>query len=307
MRQRSFLDQAGNPAGVDFGLGQVMLTRGRDVELDPYGTRSGLSLEVLDEPEIVDGLALEGFAVMDQPVTQMINVTLRWKALRDGLPRHIPLLRLRSEGDPSTVVGSTLFEERYPTSEWAQGEVIFERRDLVYPPSGDRAVLEIELDGTIVPLAEILLDAIQRTFVAPPMQHLVGVRFGGFAELLGYDVDGVEVTSGDKVGLTLYWKATNDAPLSASYTVFAHMLGEDGRLIGQHDGKPAGGTRPTMSWVGGEVIADTHEMIFTDLGYQGKALIEVGLYESFTIERVPTDDGSDHIILPTEVLVRPAQ
>jgi hypothetical protein len=56
--------------------------------------------------------------------------------------------------------------------------------------------------------------------------------------------------------------------------------------------------------VPGEVIADGHEMEFSDLGYRGKALLEVGLYESFTIERILTEEGSDHLILPSEVTVK---
>ena len=125
----------------------------------------------------------------------------------------------------------------------------------------------------------------------------------GFAELLGYDLDRGEVTTDQKVRLTPHWQAINEEPLTASYTVFTYLLSQDRRLIGQHDGIPAGGERPTTSWVLGEVIADMHEMEFSDLGYRGRALIEVGLYESFTIERVPTEKGSDHLILPSEVVV----
>jgi hypothetical protein len=59
-----------------------------------------------------------------------------------------------------------------------------------------------------------------------------------------------------------------------------------------------------MSWVRGEVLVDVHEMEFSDLRYRGRAFIGVGLYESRTIERVLTEDGRDHIILPTELMVR---
>jgi hypothetical protein len=134
------------------------------------------------------------------------------------------------------------------------------------------------------------------------MQHKVNVRFGEFAELLGYDLDKTEVTTGEKVKLTLYWRAIN--PIATSYTVFTHLLSEEGRLIGQHDGIPVGGMRPTMSWVRGEVLVDVHEMEFSDLRYRGRAFIGVGLYNSRTIERVLTEDGRDHIILPTELMVR---
>jgi len=67
---------------------------------------------------------------------------------------------------------------------------------------------------------------------------------------------------------------------------------------------PMKGIKPTTSWVSGEVIVDVHEMEFSDVGYRGKALVEVGMYDSFTIERVPTEEGSDHLILPSEVAVK---
>ena len=309
------LDEAGNPAGKDFFLGEVELTRARDpstgsghsFERDPYGTRRHLSLETLDEPEVADGLALEGFAVSETRPTRMVSVILQWRALRDGLPRYVPHLRLRHGDAILTKVGSSLFEEQYPTTEWVRGEVVFEQRDLVCPPDGDRAVLELEIDGKVVPLAEVELERARPLFEAPPMQHQVGLRFGGFAELLGYDLDRTEATTSEKVRLTLYWRAINEESPTTSYTVFTHLLSEDRRLIGQHDGIPAGGVRPTMSWVSGEVIADVHEMEFSDLEYRGKTFIELGLYESLTIERVLTEDGYDHIILPTEVVVKPAR
>lgn len=306
MERLPFLDAAGNATGDDFPLGEVVLTKAHSFEHDPYGTRRHLSLQTLDEPEIADGLALEGFAIStERPAPQeMVSVTLWWRALRDGLPRYVPHLRLRHGDAIWAEVGSTLFEERYPTTEWAEGEVVFEQRDLVYPPRVGQAVLEMEVAAKAVTLGEMELDVSGLTFEAPPMQHQVSVHFDSFAELLGYDLDKTEATTSDKVRLTLYWRAINEEPLTTSYTVFTHLLSEDRRLIGQHDGTPTGGERPTMTWVPGEVIADVHKMEFTDLEYRGKALIGVGLYESLTIERVPTDEGRDHLILPSEIVVK---
>ena len=321
MERSPFLDADGNPAGDDFPLGEVLLTKAHDFERDPYGTRSHLSLQTLDEPVIADGLALAGFTISKDKARpqEAVGVTLRWRALRKGLPRYVPRLRLRHADAIWAEVGSALFEERYPTTEWAEGEVVFEQRELVYPPRVGQAVLEVEVAGRAVVLGEMELDASGLAFEAPPMQHQVGVRFGSpstiseatsghrFAELLGYDLDRTEATTSEKVRLTLYWRAISEDPLTTSYTVFTHLLSEDRRLIGQHDGIPAGGERPTMSWVPGEVIADVHEMEFTDLEYQGQALIEVGLYDSHTVERVPTDKGSDHLILPGEIIVKGEQ
>jgi hypothetical protein len=121
---------------------------------------------------------------------------------------------------------------------------------------------------------------------------------------MGYDITSTEVTTDERVKLTLYWRAINEEPVPTSYTVFTHILDEAGRLIGQHDGLPAGGKRPTTSWVKEEVIVDTHEMEFYDLNYVGRGIIEVGFYDLRTMERVKTEEGDDHLILPSEVVVR---
>ncbi|MFQ5594467.1 MAG: glycosyltransferase family 39 protein, partial [Anaerolineae bacterium] len=307
LKRLDILD-AGNPAGQDFTLGQTRLTKGRDFEHDPYGTRRQLSLEMVDRPEVAAGLALEGFAIDERQPARQISVTLRWRSLRDGLPRYIPRLRLRLRQDDDTLadIGSSLFEEQYPTTEWGRQELVFEQRELVYPPAAGHAVLEVETQGTVVRLAEVELEKTQLSFEVPPMQHQMGVNIGGFAELLGYDLDTTDVTAGDKVRLILYWRAINEEPPTTNYTVFTHLLSEDGKLIGQHDGMPAGGNRPTMSWAPGEVIVDVHEIESRDREYSGDAKVEIGLYDSITIQRISTEDGRDHIILPSQIAVKPS-
>jgi hypothetical protein len=283
---------------LEFKLGEVNVKRPPGFELDPYRTRQGLHLEEPDEPLIAPGFALEGFSMDKERANpqEVVSVMLKWRALKDGLPRYEPILRLR-KGDRILVeVRSELFEKRYPTDKWAEGEVVFEQRDFLYPSIFGKAMLEIEIGEKVLPLAQMELEV--------PMRHRVGIRFGQFAELMGYDITSTEVTTDERVKLTLYWRAISEEPVPTSYTVFTHILDEAGRLIGQHDGLPAGGTRPTTSWVKEEVIVDTHEMEFSDLNYVGRGIIEVGLYDLRTMERVKTEEGDDRVILPSEVVVR---
>ncbi len=133
----------------------------------------------------------------------------------------------------------------------------------------------------------------------------VGARFGDVAELIGYDLANDQVTSGEGVALTLYWRALEGAA-TADYVVFTHLLTPDGRLIAQHDGPPAGGTRPTTGWVAGEVIVDPHVLVFNDEGatYTGEARLAVGLYLGGAPQaRVPLAGGGDHVVLPTVINV----
>ena len=131
----------------------------------------------------------------------------------------------------------------------------------------------------------------------------VNVRFGDFAMLVSFSVASTDVSSDQHLGLDLNWRAL-DVVSAADHTVFTHLMSEDGRLIAQHDGKPAGGTRPTMGWVPGETIVDRHPMAFKDTDYVGPARILVGLYDSEGV-RVTAGSGSDHVVLPTAINILP--
>jgi hypothetical protein len=131
----------------------------------------------------------------------------------------------------------------------------------------------------------------------------VRARFSDFAELIGYDLPAGEVTAAQPLPLTLYWRGL-EGTSPTNYLVFTHLLSQDGRLIAQHDGPPAGGTRPTSSWTAGEIIADPHPMAFADTAYVGPATIAVGLYDP-AVGRIPTDTGADRVVLPITISVIP--
>ena len=93
------------------------------------------------------------------------------------------------------------------------------------------------------------------------------------------------------VAITWLWEATDAIP--ENYTVFVHLLGEDGRLLAQHDGVPVWGTRPTTTWEPGDRILDQYELVVPPLDASETATLIVGLYHSETIERVPLPNGDE--------------
>ena len=131
----------------------------------------------------------------------------------------------------------------------------------------------------------------------------VNVGFGDFAMLLSFSIADTDVSSDRYLGLDLNWRAL-DAVSGEDLTVFTHLMSEDGRLIAQHDGMPAGGTRPTTGWEPGETIVDVHPMAFRETDYNGPARILVGFYDSEGV-RVTASSGSDHVVLPTSINVVP--
>ena len=129
------------------------------------------------------------------------------------------------------------------------------------------------------------------------------VRFGDFSALVGYSLPAAAVTTAEPLPLTLYWRAL-EGTSPMDYMVFTHLLAGDGHLVAQHDGGPAGGTRPTTGWTPGETIVDSHLLAFYDTAYTGPARIAVGLYEPAT-GRVLAGTGDDHVVLPVAISISP--
>jgi len=155
-----------------------------------------------------------------------------------------------------------------------------------------------------IPLTEVQVQQEETTFDIPPIGHSMTHDFGDVARLLGYDLDSETVTPAGGVKLTLYWQARNKAAIPVNYTVFTHLLSPSGQVVAQHDSWPAAGARPTTSWIKDEIIVDDHLLTFSVADFTGTGQIEIGLYDQATGERVPLSDGSDHLLLPTQVVVR---
>jgi len=143
--------------------------------------------------------------------------------------------------------------------------------------------------------------------VAGPLSGSLDVRFGDFGALVGWQLSATEIRVGDPLILTLVWQGL-EGDTSTDYTVFTHLLSQDGELLAQHDGPPAGGNQNTSTWSAGQVIEDTHQLSFRS-GIDdatGPARVIVGLYDPADIgNRFVTSLGQDYVELPVTVNVVP--
>ncbi|HLY68051.1 MAG TPA: hypothetical protein VKU60_21105, partial [Chloroflexota bacterium] len=110
----------------------------------------------------------------------------------------------------------------------------------------------------------------------------VDATFGEAIRLTGYALQ--------PNGIVLWW--SDEAPVDGDYTVFVHVLGPGGAVIGQADGQPEQGHYPTSLWDPGEAIYDLH-VVSVPAG----STIEVGLYELVSGRRLLVGDGADHVTL----------
>jgi len=83
--------------------------------------------------------------------------------------------------------------------------------------------------------------------------------------------------------------------MTVSYRVFLHLVADDGLILAQSDGEPAGWTRPTTGWATGEIVIDQRTLSLPE-DYVGVAELRVGLYDPAGA-RLMTASGDDAIVL----------
>jgi len=93
------------------------------------------------------------------------------------------------------------------------------------------------------------------------------------------------VAPGDSLRVTLYWEAL--AAPEAERTVSIRLTDASGGLLAQHDSIPGAGSKPTSWWQAGWKIRDVYYLtVPVDVSPAG-GFIDVGLYDTYTLEIVP--------------------
>jgi hypothetical protein len=181
-----------------------------------------------------------------------------------------------------------------PIDGWIAGEMLQELKSVRVPPtapagtadlwlrvlgSGDQALSEP------VRLGQVEIVQRPRVFEAPTPRQPLGIRFGDFAELIGYDVDPARLQPGGALPVKLYWRALGSA--DRNYLLFVHVVDGLDQIRGQVDGPPLGGSAPTRSWVAGEYIVEERTIPIAADAPPGPYRLAVGLYVPDTGERLP--------------------
>lgn len=111
-----------------------------------------------------------------------------------------------------------------------------------------------------------------------------------------------EVVAGRPVLLELRWRAERTIP--QAWKISVQMLDERGQVIAQQDGEPAGGSRPTSTWLPGEEVVDRHSLP-VPLGTPPNAYnLALAVYDPTSGERL-VFSGSDMLPLGQITVVRP--
>jgi 4-amino-4-deoxy-L-arabinose transferase-like glycosyltransferase len=269
---------------------------------------------------------------------QPVAVTLYWQTLQpttENFSLFIHLLGRNRQGigtiDTYPGLGNL------PTSQWKPGQVI---RD-VYP-------LRIAPDAAAPTLVTIsvgwydfygnregiyALDALGHPTTAagtfklvpsawpePEAPHQLAANFDNLITLAGYDIQfdsgpteqsqaGDEMPSGPSFNLTLVWQC--NARPEADFTVFAHLVDDEGNIVAQMDRPPLNGDYPTSAWEAGEVITDSMAVPLApqasspDTPPQGPFWLKVGLYRPQNGARLPVRDAEGQVVADTVAVPDP--
>ena len=100
--------------------------------------------------------------------------------------------------------------------------------------------------------------------------------------------------------MVLHWEAVDR--IVQDYTVFVHLIDDEGTIWGQKDNQPEGGFYRTSFWEEGELVRDEYEFGIDTEAPAGPYQIEAGMYVLDTGERLPVI-GEDGQILGDKVLL----
>jgi 4-amino-4-deoxy-L-arabinose transferase-like glycosyltransferase len=325
MEGLNLLDKAGAPAGKRYELGTIQVAPGAKTEASSSDVdRARFGLVALAEPVLLtDGLALAAHTAIAEAYApgQMVEVLLEWHHVGEGtLPALRPTIQLVRGGELLATASGEPVYGTYGTERWKPGEVVLDWRALLLPLEIDAeadahgpALLQLFVDeDRPLTLGEIVIESVPRVLAPPSPPWRVAESLGTFVKLVGYDLDigasmngddsDIVFQAGQDLVIILYWHAL--ATPEIDYTVFAQLLNESGVLIAQHDGPPVGGERPTSGWVAGEYIRDEHQLHWLEDDYRGPAILQVGLYDPTTGERLMTPQGDSRIMLGDGTMVR---
>jgi len=128
----------------------------------------------------------------------------------------------------------------------------------------------------------------------PANAEPLNVTFGPNITLLAVVPPQNSVRPGELLPLSLIWRGKNTPP--ANYSVFTHLVDENGLIVAQRDSLHGGGNYPSGQWTPNTTFADTRVLQLPATAFApAQAQLVVGLYNPATGERLPAGSGGDSV------------
>jgi hypothetical protein len=252
-----------------------------------------------------------------------ISLTLCWRASGEMSESYTVYTHLLDSDGRMWGQHDKLPLDYYSTLFWADGEVVLDHHIIAADPAAPPGMYRVEVgmysrssDGRYsnLPLqggGQITLGPIKMLPSGPPantaeIPYRLEVQFEDEIRLEGYSLEDAGLAPGESLDLTLYWKALK--VMDEDYTVFVHLLDENGKLVAQQDNQPRGGLYSTSIWDEREMVEDNYRIALEPGLPTGRYVIEVGIYRQpeATRLRAYSDGirlGEDRVLL-SEITVQ---
>lgn len=283
-----YLNAAGTQGGLWAEIGQVTVTRPAS-----FPDASALLISTRHEVEFAPGVRLLGWDNLPSSVRpgETLPVTLYWQAAAAVGRRDAPALRalLRNDaGQETPLWAGEPTNGAHPVQLWVEGELLMDHLYWSIPRDqmGEIYVVVLQTENGEVSLGQVEISGIARQMLPPEAAHLTDLRLGDALHLRGYDLD----LTADQLRLDLVWYASQ--PVRESYTVFVHLVDQNGLIIDQRDAMPQGNQYPTSLWMPGEYVTDSY--IFPI--FSQPISVRVGMYLPETGVRLPVFDAEGRLI-----------
>ncbi len=254
-----------------------------------------------------------------------LSVTLYWQPLTEIERNYNVFIHVLGRDEQAIAQVDTYpGMGSYPTSLWPVGGVIEDTyRMYVLPASKAPSRFRVDVGvydrstGEVLPAFDRDGHLLRGITVAqgkvttrqkPRYSGYTPVAFdlAGQVSLTGYKIDKTEVGAGETIEVALYWQAQKK--MAEDYTVFVHLVDEEGTIWGQHDSQPLNGYYPTSFWDQGELVKDEHAFTVREDALPGAYRIEVGMYRLADGQRlaIVDQDGQvlDDKVLLSEIVVK---
>ncbi len=123
-----------------------------------------------------------------------------------------------------------------------------------------------------------------QTDTLPAEATPVAVVFADGIELVGVAAAPATLRPGETATVTLTWHTV--ATPTHDYSVFVHLLDDDGLIVAQQDTMPGGGLRPTGDWQPGDLYVESYRVQIPATAYTpDHGRWAVGLYDALALDQ----------------------
>jgi hypothetical protein len=269
-----------------------------------FALASQPALQLERRADFDEALALVGFGLSpeDPRPGDEIEITLYWQALEEAGVGYTAFLHLLGpDGTGVAGIDEPVLGGLYQPILWPREATFADRHRLtlpadllpgryrldlgLYPPGQPDQALPVA-GGDRLPLVTLA----PGVSAPPPPITRADVDFGGEMRLQGYDLNCDPQSRSCSV--QLHWQTLE--AMDRDYTVFLHLVDDEGAIVVQDDAPPGDLFFPTSTWLPGTVVPDRHTLSVPEDALSSDYYLLVGLYYRPSGERLKATDADGH-------------